>query len=89
MGRLRLSGMASVRLQVVADAASELSCSFALADRSSKKKEEEEEDEVEVVEGGGWRWRWWWGWYSAKCLLDTWLGLVRGPRPSSWAGGEP
>jgi hypothetical protein len=41
MGRMRLSGMAAVRLQVVAAAASELSCSFVLADWSSKKEEEE------------------------------------------------
>jgi len=32
--------MAAVRLQVVAAAASELSCSFVLADWSSKKEEE-------------------------------------------------
>ena len=49
MGRMRLSGMAAVRLQVVAAAASELSCSFVLADWSSKKEEEEKEEEEEEV----------------------------------------
>ena len=37
-------------MQVVAAAASELSCSFVLADWSSKKKEEEEEEVEEEVE---------------------------------------
>ena len=45
-----MSGMAAVRLQVVAAAASELSCSFVLADWSSKKEEEEEEEVEEEVE---------------------------------------
>ncbi len=50
MGRMRFSGMAAVRLQVVAAAASELSCSFVSADWSSKKEEEEQEEEEEEVE---------------------------------------
>ena len=47
-----MSGMAAVRLQVVAAAASELSCSFVLADWSSKKEEEEEEEMVVVAVRG-------------------------------------